>query len=259
MLREPPYDPSTPNVARIYDYWLGGKDHGPADRELAEELRFRYPEIRAVVRENRAFLSRVVRYLAGERGIRQFIDIGTGLPTRQNVHEVAQEVDPGCRVVYVDYDRPVVRHAQALLAHGRDLVGVVEADVREPAEILGADEVKRLVDFSAPVAILMLAVLHFVPDRDAPQEKLGEFVAAMAPGSMLAISHAAERERLRHGAAIYTRRADAPAVLRSRAGIARFFDGLRLVEPGLVAVNAWRPEVPERRNMWLLGGVGEKC
>jgi len=227
-------DPSTPNVARMYDYYLGGKDNYAADRETAEKVLARYPELRMVTQQGRAFLDRVVTFLAAEAGIRQFLDIGSGLPTQRNVHEVAHEVDPDARVVYVDYDRIVIVHARALLADGkRGRTVVVEADLRDPHAILEHPDTRTVIDFSRPVAILLSAILHFVPDEDDPYGVVETLVSAMAPGSYLVISHAGGEDmsdRAREAAAEY-RGATAQMALRSRSEILRFFDRLELVEP----------------------------
>jgi hypothetical protein len=251
-------DYATPNTARMYDYWLGGKSHGPADRELADRLTQMDPDLPAVLRANRAFLARAVMHLAGERGIRQFLDIGTGLPTGDNTHEVAQRADRDCRVVYVDNDLVVVRHAQALLAGNDENIGVVHGDLRDPQAILDAPQTTRLLDFSQPVAVMMIAILPFLTDEEDPYGRVRTFVDAMPPGSFLALSHGVERSDLRQVASVYTDEVK-PLCLRSHADIEAFFAGLELEEPGLVPVTQWRPNGPVPANgVWVLGGVAVK-
>ena len=180
-------DASVPNVARIYDYWLGGKDNFAADREAADRQARAIPQLPWLARQNRDFLRRTVLFLAAA-GITQFLDIGSGLPTNQNVHEVAQAVNPDARVVYADIDPVVVNHAQALLSGKR--VAAVRGDICRPEDILGAPEVRRLIDFGEPVAVLALAVLHVIPDEAGPAAAMARLREAMAPGSYLVISHA---------------------------------------------------------------------
>ncbi len=183
----PGIDTSVPNIARVYDYWLGGKDNFAADREAAKRQARAIPQLPWLARQNRDFLQRAVRFVASQ-GITQFLDIGSGLPTNQNVHEVVQQVNPGARVVYADIDPVVVSHAQALLS-GRQ-TAAIRADVCRPDDILGAPEVRRLIDFSQPVAVLILAVLHLIPDEADPAGSVARLRDAMAPGSYLVISHA---------------------------------------------------------------------
>jgi hypothetical protein len=181
-------DVSVPNVARIYDYMLGGKDNFQADREAAEKLKKFLPDAQLACHHNRRYLQRVVHFLVGGCGIRQIIDIGAGLPTQGNVHQVAQEIAPATRVVYVDYDSVVVRHAEALLAEN-ERVGVVQSDLRTPRELLMHQNVRRIIDFSQPVAILILATLHFITDDEHPCEIVRVLRTTAAPGSYLALSH----------------------------------------------------------------------
>jgi S-adenosyl methyltransferase len=249
--------------ARVYDYWLGGKDNFPADQAVAEMVIAEMPEIRLSVRENRAFLRRVVRFLAEEAGIRQFIDLGAGLPTQGNVHEVAQQVAPEARVVYVDNDPIVNVHGQALLAG--EATSIVLADLRQPEAVLDHPGIREAVDLAQPVAVLLLAVLHLVADEEDPAGIVARFRDRLAPGSYLAISHgtadinpqAARKAAERFASA----RTAAPYVHRSYAQVQRFFDGLELVEPGLVQIPLWRPDGPlpedlDRVNGY--GGVGRK-
>ena len=238
------FDPKVPNVARIYDYILGGKDNFAADRAFVDEGLPWVPDLPEVVRANRDFLGRAVRHLAADCGIEQFLDIGTGLPTAENVHEVVHRVNPAGRVVYVDNDQVVLTHARALLA-GSSNVAVAEGDLRNPESILSAPEVGQLIDFTRPVAVLMVAILHFVTDEQAPSEIVRRFRDMIAPGSYLAISHAEYRRHLAKPASMYRRMANEPVQLRSRAEIARFFDGFELLGPGVVPVSRWQPEAVE--------------
>jgi hypothetical protein len=254
------FDPTVPNVARVYDYVLGGKDNFAADRAFAEEGIRWVPDFPRVVRANRDFLGRVVHHLAADRGIDQFLDIGTGLPTAENVHQVVHRVNPAGRVVYVDNDQVVLAHARALLADNAN-VAVAPGDVRDPGGILAAPQVQRLIDFTRPVAVLMVAILHFVTDDDRPREIVGRFRDAMVPGSYLAISHGEYQQRLAGPAAMYRQQANAPAALRSREEIARFFDGFELIEPGLVPVSRWRAgaDVAGADDVWFAAGAGRKA
>ncbi|GAA4510850.1 MULTISPECIES: SAM-dependent methyltransferase [Nonomuraea] len=230
------FDPNTPNVARMYDYYLGGKDHFPADREAAEQILRIVPEAKLAARANRAFLGRAVRHLTG-LGIRQFLDIGTGLPSQGAVHEVAD----GSRVVYVDLDPVVLVHARMML-DGQDNAAV-QGDVRNPKEILDHPEVRRIIDFREPVAVLLVAIMHFVQESENPREIIRTLRDAMAPGSYLVLSHGASDSRpdaVEEGTEVYSR-ATSPLVLRDRAGIAALFEGFELLEPGLVWLPEWRP------------------
>ena len=237
--------PDVPHPARMYDYYLGGKDNFPADREAAERALSANPEFRSTARSNRGFLQRAVRHVA-EQGIDQFLDIGTGIPTAGNTHEIAQQADPQARVVYVDNDPIVLTHARALMAGmGRGRTDVLQADLRDPAGILAAAQVKELLDFDRPMALVLAAVLHFIPDEDKPYAIVGELLAALAPGSYLILSHgtadfipAEIRDRV---TGVYTK-ATAPLVGRSREQVQQFFGGLDLLEPGVVTVPLWRPD-----------------
>jgi hypothetical protein len=235
-------DVTVPNVARIYDYFLGGKDNFAADREAAEELRSLLPDAEMACRENRDFLRRAVRYLATDSGIGQFIDIGSGLPTTSNTHEVAQAIRPDARVAYVDYDPVVAAHGRALLGSSPG-VAVIEADLRRPGVIMGSQPLTDLVDFSAPVAILLTAVLHFIPDNDDPYGIVDVLKSVMVAGSYLVVSHATQdsvsREEALGGMSIYDK-SSAPVVPRSYGGVLKFFDRMDLVDPGLVSISEWR-------------------
>lgn len=256
-------DTSRPHPARMYDYYLGGKDNYLVDREAAAAVLRALPEARDIARENRAFLQRVVRFLVGEAGIRQIIDVGTGIPTAGNVHEVAHQMDPGVRVAYVDNDPIVHVHANALLT-GEGNTSIVLADLRDPVGILDHPKVRELIDFSEPAAVLLIAIMHFITDAEGPGRIVATFRDALAPGSYLALSHTTadfhDRAITDVATAVYEN-ATAPLALRSRAQIAALFDGWDLVEPGLVQVPLWRPEgkPPGSRNLAkiaIYGGVG---
>jgi hypothetical protein len=250
-------DASVATAARMYDYWLGGHENFAADRIAAIKLTEMTPELPLIAKANRAFLGRAVRHLAGEAGIRQFLDLGTGLPTKGNVHQVAQAIAPGAHVVYVDSDPMVMAHARALKTG--DGAAVIQADLRDTDTILSHPETKRLIDFSEPLAILFLAVLHFVPDPDAPHA-VAAFTSAAAPGSYLVLSHATgvTDPRVAATSAVYASTANR-VTTRTREDIIGFFDGLEILEPGLVPVQQWRPDEhdpAEPGGTWLIGGVG---
>ena len=235
-------DTSVPHIARVYDYWLGGKDNFAVDREAAEQVIAAYPQILLDVRAQRAFLANAVRYLAGVVGIGQFLDIGTGIPTANNTHEVAQAVESGCRVVYVDNDPMVLAHARALLVGTTAPTAYVDADVRDTGEVLA--QAARLLDFSQPVAVMLISVLHLIPDEDGPHAIVARLMEAVPPGSWLALSHPARDvhpQQVSEAASRFNQLAPAKATLRTRAEILRFFDGLELLEPGLVQVHRWGP------------------
>jgi SAM-dependent methyltransferase len=229
--------------ARVYACWIGGKDCYPADRRAAEEVIRQRPQVVAGARANRAFLARAVRYLAAERGIRQFLDIGPGLPAPGNTHEVAQAIDPQCRVVYADSDPLVVSHARALLISAPEgACGYVQADLRDPAHILR--EAGRTLDFSQPAAVLLVAVLHFIADADDPAALVKVLADALAPGSFVAISHLTADfapEQVTSGVAAYNTLVPAGITCRTHAQITALFGGLPLVPPGVVPVGEWRP------------------
>ena len=246
----PKVDTSIAHPARRYNYWLGGKDHYEADRESGDQIAAVFPSIRVAVQENRRFLQRAVRYLAGEVGIRQFLDIGTGIPTADNTHEVAQAVAPRSRVVYVDNDPIVLVHARALLTSTPEgATSYLEADLREPQKILRHPDLLATLDLSQPVALMLIAVLHFVPDSEDPYGIVGELTSALAPGSHLAITHGtgdfmppATAQDVDSTVQSTNERSQAPFLLRSRDEFARFFDGLELVEPGIAPLAAWHSD-----------------
>ena len=236
-------DVSVAHPARIYDYWLGGKDNFAADRIVAEEVLTVMPAMAQVARSVRMFLAAVVHHLAADAGIRQFLDIGTGLPTVNNTHEVAQRAAPGARIVYADNDPIVLLHAGALLTcspPGR--CSYIEADVRDPDRILA--EAAATLDLTEPVAVLMLGLLHFIPDVDTPYELTRYYLDALVPGSYLAVSHASsdiDAEPQEAAVKRYNSRSATPIVLRSKAEVARFFGGLDLVPPGVTPLGQWAP------------------
>ena len=243
--KPPTFDTSVANQARIYDYLLGGKDNYAADRAAVDAVLKIAPELGFSARANRAFLGRVVRYLTAEAGIRQFLDIGTGIPTAGNTHQVAQAIAPEARVVYVDYDPVVLAHARALLtSHEAGATEYIDADLRDTDVIL--DQAARLLDFSKPVAVTLLMILHVLPDSDNPQALVAKVLDAMPSGSYLALSHlgaellAGEaREGFEN---VVSRSAQQQYIGRSREEMTRFFEGMDLVEPGLVRVEEWRPD-----------------
>lgn len=262
----PEIDTSRPHPARIYDYTLGGKNHFAADREVADQALASWPSARVTARENRAFLGRAVKYLVAEAGVRQFLDIGTGLPTTGNVHEVAQSIVPECRVVYADNDPLVLAHARALLTSSPEgRTAYVQADLRDPKSILSAPQTREVLDFSQPVALMLVAVLHFVTDEDNPAGIVRTLLDALPPGSYLTASHVTgEHNRAETAAAQRTNRsAGIPLGTRDSDVFARIaFSGLDLVSPGVVLVSDWRPEGSESRplpsEVSLYGGVARK-
>ncbi|NRQ39839.1 SAM-dependent methyltransferase [Nonomuraea sp. NN258] len=247
-------DPNVPNVARMYDYYLDGKDNFAADRAAADQILKMFPSTREAARENRAFLRRAVRHVV-DAGVRQIVDLGAGLPTQGNTHEIA----PEARVVYVDYDPVVCAHGRALLAKGED-VSILEADVRQPDKLIAG--LRDVVDFDRPVAFLMLAVLHFIPDEQA-YGALAKLREVSVPGSHLVISHAidAAPDTTPQALAVY-KQATAALNLRTHEEIARFFDGYELAEPGLVFPKDWRPDteplVGETGTVIGYAGVGRR-
>jgi len=258
-----------PNAARIYDYFLGGAQNFTTDRAAAEHVLDNYPDAALAARANRAFLRRAIAYLAGQ-GITQFLDIGSGLPTVGNVHEVARQVNPRARIVYVDNDPVAVRYSRELLAEegaGARGVGVIEADLRDPAAILGHPTARRLLALRRPIGLLLVAVLHFVLDDDEARRAVGAFREALAPGSYIVLSHGTldglPADTIARFEAIY-RRSSNPTIARSRARIEALFEGLDIVEPGVVPTPLWRPDAtrdpladqPVRAG--ILAGVGRK-
>ncbi len=254
------FDTSVAHQARIADYLLGGRDNFAADRKAAEAMIEAYPTMVELMRANRAFLGRVARFLVGEAGIRQFLDIGTGIPTAGNTHEVAQEIAPDCRVVYVDYDPVVLAHARALLTSTSEgATEYVDSDLRDVTKVLAS--AAETLDFSKPVAVTVTMTLHAIPDEDDPHAIVAQFMNAMPAGSYLSISHPASDIEPEKAANLVDRlkplsyQQYAP---RTRAQVLRFFDGLDLVDPGLVQIQQWRPpiEVDETFSVWA--GVARK-
>ncbi|WP_214416551.1 SAM-dependent methyltransferase [Sphaerisporangium fuscum] len=239
----PQIDTTAPHSARVWNYWLGGKDNYPIDRQVGDQVRKVYPGIVDVARHSRVFLGRAVRHLAGEAGITQFLDLGTGLPTVDNTHEVAQRVNPACRIVYVDNDPLVLVHARALLTSTPEgECDYVDADVRDPEHVLR--EAARTLDFTRPVALMMLGILGNVWDDAEATAIRDHLVGALAPGSYLVLEDGTDAVDPEAAAQAEKTRAEAgdPYKLRTPERIAAFFDGLRLLEPGVVSVSHWRPE-----------------
>lgn len=264
----PGFDPRTPNEARVIDYLLGGKDNFAADREAAERAVELAPELPMLALEGRKFLGRAVRFLACA-GVRQFIDIGCGLPTQGNVHEVAQAAAPTARVVYVDIDPVVVTHARALLAD-RVRTTVIQADMRDPDQIFHSPELNRLIDLSRPVAVLLVSVLTAIPEDELALEIVDRIREAIVPGSWMAIAHAisdTRPETTKRLAALFQdeqiiRGSRRRLNLRTRAEIEPYFQGLDLADPGIVRVPEWRPNLGEPSidpaTVWAIAGVGQK-
>lgn len=251
-------DPNIPSIARVYDYWLGGKDNFAADREMGDRVKAVVPEMPVMAHHNRLFLRRVVRFLAGEAGIGRFLDLGAGLPTMENVHEVAQKARPEAQVVYVDNDPVALTHARALLATTGN-THVVDGDLYQPEQVLA--ETEPLIGLDQPIAVMMLAMLHFLPDEDA-YRVVRTVMDAMPSGSYLVISHIGDTPQLRKAASFYSA-SGTRAVLRSPEQIAKFLDGLELVSPGVVPLPEWRPDesVPaldRMTGMAAICGVGRK-
>jgi hypothetical protein len=258
----PDIDVTVAHIARVQDYWLGGKDHFRADREAGDVAIAAFPDMVASVRNTRAFLARTVRYLAGEAGIRQFLDIGTGIPTANNTHEVAQAAAPESRIVYVDNDPMVLAHARALLTSDpRGATAYIDADIRDTGKILA--EAARWLDFSQPLAVVLMAVLQFVPDGDDPYGVAAQLVDAIPSGGYLVISHPASDIQAAAMANMATRLSQLMSqrvTPRSHAEVTRFFDGTELIDPGVVRVPEWRPateaDAAGASTMW--GGVARK-
>ncbi len=262
----PGIDTSRPHPARMYDYYIGGKNHFAADRAVADRALASWPAGRIGLRENRRFLGRVVRYLAAEAGIRQFLDIGSGLPTTNNVHEIAQAVDPASRVVYVDNDPMVLAHARALLASAPEgRTAYIQADLKSPLDILNSPATRSVLDFGKPVALMLVAVLHFLAEEDKPEAVISTLLDALPSGSYLAASHVTmehdpagigggQRAYQEAGLTMHVRDSDEFASLA--------FSGLELVPPGVVLVSEWRPDTraprPTPAEVSCYGGVARK-
>ncbi|MFE7394144.1 SAM-dependent methyltransferase [Streptomyces sp. NPDC002596] len=261
-------DISVPSVSRMYDFYLGGSHNFEVDREAARKAMEFMPGLPKIMQANRAFMRRAVRHAVSE-GITQFLDIGSGIPTFGNVHEVAQAADPEARVAYVDHDSVAVAHSQAVL-EGNDRAVIATGDLRRPQEILKSPEVSELLDLERPVALLLVAVLHFIEDADEPQAAVAELSESLAPGSLLVITHASyegiplTQEEAGGAVGVY-RNIRNPLIMRSRDEVSRFFDGYEMVAPGLVAMPNWRPDTPvvqEQEDPYAFsgfGGVGRKA
>ncbi|MCW2892677.1 MAG: hypothetical protein JWO75_2166 [Actinomycetia bacterium] len=263
----PGIDISKPHSARMYDYFLGGKDNFAVDRTTAELTLQRLPMARIAARENRKFLTRAVDYLAGEAGIRQFLDIGTGLPSANNTHEVAQRIAPASRIVYTDNDPLVLAHARALLTSSlAGQTAYIEADLREPEKILADPVVRETLDFTQPIALMLISVLHFIADSDDPAGILATLLGALPPGSFLAASHISPEHNPAgiHSLEDTYRAAGVTVQARTAEEFGRLvFTGLDLVDPGVVLVTDWRPEPgavhpPQPKEVNGYGAVGRK-
>jgi hypothetical protein len=257
-----PFDTTVAHVARVYDYWLGGKDNFAADRAAGDQAIKAFPNIPLSARANRAYQARVVRFLAGEAGIRQFLDIGTGIPTANHTHHVAQSVAPESRVVYVDNDPIVLSHARALLAsHPAGATDYVDSDLRDPQKIL--DGAERLLDFGRPIAVMLMAILQHIGDEHDPYAIVASLMDAVPPGSYLSLSHPAsdiDAEAMAKMAIVLNRMIAEKVTFRDRAAVSGFFAGLELVEPGLVQASKWRPasEIEAASPAALWAGVARK-
>ena len=260
----PGVDVKRANVARVYDYWLGGSHNFLADQDLARAITAVEPNSRAGALANRAFLGRAVRFLASA-GIRQFLDIGSGIPTQGNVHEVAQQASPGARVVYADVDPVAIAHSKAILA-GNDNAAIIDADLHDPGNVLGDPTVRRLIDFGQPAGLLLVMVLHFIDDAADPWRIVATLRDALPSGSYLVLAHATNESRpsvAQAAETVYNRSVSTDIHMRTRAEILRFFDGFDLVEPGLVYIPQWRPDSPadvpaDPGKFWVLVGVARK-
>jgi O-methyltransferase involved in polyketide biosynthesis len=256
----PEFDSSVPQTARIWNYWLGGKDYFPVDRAVGDEIREAFPKIVDNARASRAFLVRAVQYLAGEVGIRQFLDIGTGLPTANNTHEVAQRVAPECRIVYVDNDPLVLVHARALLTSSPEgKTAYIDADLRDPDGIM--EEAAETLDFTQPIAIMLMGILGHIEHDDEAQSIVKRLMSGVPSGSYLTMNDSSDTSaEVVEAARIWNQSANPTYHLRSPERIARFFDGLELVEPGVVSPLLWHPEPGSRppTEIESLCGMGRK-
>ena len=250
-------------MARVYDFWLDGKDNYAADRAVAEQVAAAYPDIRIAVRAQRGFLARAVRFLVTQAGIRQFLDIGTGLPSANNTHQVAQRAAPESRVVYVDNDPIVLAHARALLASSPEgATAYIDADLRATGAIL--ERAGDVLDFGQPVAVMLLGILQGIPDKEDPAAIIACLMDAVAPGSYLAITQIAgdvATDEVADGVQRYNQQVAVPVAARTHAEVSRFFTGLELIEPGVVQVHRWRPadgDQGSERDLAIYAGVGRK-
>jgi hypothetical protein len=259
----PGVDTKRANVARVYDYWLGGSHNFLADQDVARAIAAVEPNVRIFARANREFLGRAVRFMTAA-GIRQFLDIGSGIPTAGNVHEIAHQAAPGSRVAYVDIDPVAIAHSKAILAGNADAT-IIDGDLREPQKILDHASTRRLIDLSRPAGLLLMCVLHFITDAEDPWRIVATLRDALPSGSYLVLGHGTGdgSPTAVQAAKMYNRSVATQVHARSRAEILRFFDGFELVDPGLVYVPQWRPGSPagkpdEPGNIWCLVGVGRK-
>ncbi len=259
----PDIDTTIPQPARFWDYLLGGKDNYLIDREVGEEVLMIFPDLRDSARADRGFLVRVVRYLVQEAGIRQLLDIGTGLPTVNNTHQVAQAASPDCRIVYVDNDPMVLVHARALLTSTPEgATDYLDADVRDPDRILR--EAAQTLDFTQPIGLMLLGIINYIMDDDEAHSIVDRFLNALPAGSYLAMSHPTAEvhaEAIETSIKHYNSSGAPPVRTRSRQGITRFFDGLELLEPGVVSCSLWRPDLSDigtRHEVTQYGGLGLK-
>ena len=250
-------------MARVYDFWLGGKDNFAADRAVAEQVAAAYPDVLVAVRAQRAFLARAVHFLVTQAGIRQFLDIGTGLPSANNTHQVAQAAAPQSRVVYVDNDPIVLSHAKALLTSSPEgATAYIDADLRDTATIV--EQAGGILDFGQPVAVMLLGILQGIPDQDEPGAIVARLMDAVAPGSYLAISQIAgdvAADEVEEGVQRYNEQAAVSVAARTHAEVCRFFAGLDLIEPGVVQVHRWRPgteDLGSGRDLAIYAGLGRK-
>jgi SAM-dependent methyltransferase len=260
-------DTNVPSMARVYDYILGGAHNFAADRQVGSQIEKLVPGLPSVARLNRRFLGRAVSFLM-DQGIRQFLDIGSGIPTVANVHEVAQERDPAARIVYVDKDPVAVAHSQLMLADNEN-AAIVQADMRDPEAVLSSPDVRRLLRFDEPIGLLMLLMLHWVPDEDSPEKLVAHYRDALPPGSFVAMTHVAKDqidESVDKAADVVNRSKSADQMhMRTQDQVSALFDGFSLVEPGLVGCGEWRPDGPGdfadevSMNMFLYAGVGRKA
>jgi hypothetical protein len=260
----PGVDTKRANVARVYDYWLGGSHNFLVDQDLGRSIAAVEPNVRSIARANREFLGRGVRLL-GDLGVRQFLDIGSGIPTQGNVHEVAQQANPDARVAYVDVDPVAIAHSKAILAGNENTV-IIDADARDPEKILNHPATRQLINFDQPVGLLLAAVLHFLSDADDPWATVATLRDALAPGSYLVLCHVTNESRpvvAQAAEKVYNRSVATQVHMRSRAEILRLFDGFDLLEPGLVYLPQWRPDSPgdvptDPSQLWALVGVARK-
>jgi SAM-dependent methyltransferase len=257
-------DADGPNIARVYDYLLGGSHNFAADRVSAEEFLARWPDAPETMRLNRAFLGRAVRFLVAHAGIRQFLDIGSGIPTMGNVHAIAQQEAPDARVVYVDNDEVAVLHSRAILARNDNAIAI-QADLRRPQEILHNQQLQAMLDLSRPTALLLVAVLHFFPDADTPAALVAQLRDALTPGSYVVISHGTTDDQPPNVAEAMEHYNQTTALFQPRgyAEVEAFFDGFELIDPGVVHIPLWRPDQPEDigkhpERIAAYGGVGYK-